>query len=112
MTEESRNERDMENLTTEIFSRWSHVQNFETMQNMITFNMDFVICGPPGSGKSRFLEDLAAVTNIQPKYVIVKGFLPINKPKLAILSPFSSLNLVFTFLGELSRAQQQAQGAQ
>ena len=97
MNEEERRKQDYELMRKGILDRWDHIENFEAQMNMISFNMDFVICGPPGAGKSKFLEDLTAVTNIQPKYVRIHPF-------RACRRCYGCSETGFNILGKLPRA--------
>ena len=41
-----------------LFQKWSYVKDLRTVLNMLDFQMDFVISGPPGCGKTTFVRDI------------------------------------------------------
>lgn len=53
----------------EVEKKWSHIEQYKIAMSHLNFEMDFVICGPQGSGKSQFIKDIASVANTEPKYV-------------------------------------------
>ena len=60
-------------LINTISEKWSHIEDFESVVNMVTFRMDIVICGPPGSGKTTFIEEVVKIQGIIPHRVTLKS---------------------------------------
>lgn len=52
-----------------VLQKWEYVEDLETVINMITFRMDMVICGPPGCGKTTFVEEICKINEIMPTKV-------------------------------------------
>jgi ABC-type polar amino acid transport system ATPase subunit len=63
------NEGQLALITKEKLRKWSHLHNLEGILNAINYNIDFMILGPPGSGKSELVKDISGLTNTQPRYV-------------------------------------------